>query len=261
MVDNEPSHDRQPEAYRDYLRLLARMWSPRRLQRKMDASDLVQDALVKAYVKRDQFKGEPYVADFGLSKPVESEDMDGAGYIVGAPAYMPPEQIHGETTTLSDVYGLGAIFYWSLTGRPPFQSDSREETLRRVLQEDPERPLAINARVDGDLEAVCLECLKKDPNERYRSTEGLAKDLDRWLAGKETSARKWFAAYRLWRWCRRNPLVAGLTALISLLVLSVAIIGSVVSIQLQQALTAEREIGVVGIMVEIGPVRPKSEAN
>jgi RNA polymerase sigma-70 factor (ECF subfamily) len=58
MVNNEPSHDRQPEAYRDYLLLLARMWSPRRLQRKMDASDLVQDALVKAYAKRDQFKGD-----------------------------------------------------------------------------------------------------------------------------------------------------------------------------------------------------------
>jgi RNA polymerase sigma-70 factor (ECF subfamily) len=58
MVNNETSHDHQPEAYRDYLRLLARMWSPRCLQRKMDASDLVQDALVKAYAKRDQFKGD-----------------------------------------------------------------------------------------------------------------------------------------------------------------------------------------------------------
>jgi RNA polymerase sigma-70 factor (ECF subfamily) len=58
MASNEPSHDRQPEAYRDYLRLLARMWMPRRLRRKMDASDLVQDALVKACAKRDQFKGD-----------------------------------------------------------------------------------------------------------------------------------------------------------------------------------------------------------
>jgi RNA polymerase sigma-70 factor (ECF subfamily) len=58
MVSYEPSHDRRPEAYRDYLRLLARMWSPRRFQRKMDASDLVQDALVKACAKRDQFKGD-----------------------------------------------------------------------------------------------------------------------------------------------------------------------------------------------------------
>lgn len=57
MVDKEPSHDRRPEAYRDYLRLLARLWMPRRLQRKIDASDLVQDALVKASAKGDQFQG------------------------------------------------------------------------------------------------------------------------------------------------------------------------------------------------------------
>lgn len=57
MVDQQQRHDCQPEAYRDYLRLLARLWMPRRLQRKMDASDLAQDALVKAYAKRDQFQG------------------------------------------------------------------------------------------------------------------------------------------------------------------------------------------------------------
>lgn len=57
MVDKEPSHDRRPEAYRDYLRLLARLWMPRRLQRKMDASDLVQDTLMKACAKGDQFRG------------------------------------------------------------------------------------------------------------------------------------------------------------------------------------------------------------
>ncbi len=57
MVDQEPRQGCEPEAYRDYLRLLARLWSPQRLQRKMDASDLVQDAMVKAHVKQDQFRG------------------------------------------------------------------------------------------------------------------------------------------------------------------------------------------------------------
>jgi hypothetical protein len=171
--------------------------------------------------------GQPYVADFGLSKPLESEEPISAGYIVGAPGYMPPEQIRGEATTLSDVYGLGAIFYWLLTDQPPFQGDTREETIRQVIQEAPERPLAVNEYVDRDLEAICLECLSKDPNERYRSAEGLAKDLDRWLAGKETSARKWSPAYRLWRWCRRNPLVAGLTAMVGVLLLGVAVASTV----------------------------------
>jgi RNA polymerase sigma-70 factor (ECF subfamily) len=57
MVDKQPTHDCQGEAYRDYLRLLARLWMPRRLHRKMDASDLVQDTLMKAYAKGDQFQG------------------------------------------------------------------------------------------------------------------------------------------------------------------------------------------------------------
>ncbi len=194
------------------------------LHRDLKPSNILLDA-----------EGEPYVADFGLSKTVEGEHPINTGYMVGAPAYMPPEQIRGEATTLSDVYGLGAILYWILTHQPPFQSDGREQTLQKVLDDAPEHPTDLNTNVDPDLEAICLRCLQKNPDERYRSAEGLAKELDRWLDGRETSVRSWSPSYRLLRWCQRNRAVASLSALAIVLVTTTAIVATVGWVMLAEA--------------------------
>jgi WD40 repeat protein/tRNA A-37 threonylcarbamoyl transferase component Bud32 len=173
-------------------------------------------------------KGQPHVTDFGLAKRVETQSAETrTGGIIGTPSYMSPEQARSEKalSTAVDVYGLGAILYELLTGRPPFRAETPLDTVLLVLDREPEPPREVNPTIDPDLETVCLKCLEKDSGKRYGSAESLADELDRWLAGEPIQARPVGRLERAVRWCRRNPVVAGLTSAVILAVIA----GSVVS--------------------------------
>jgi serine/threonine-protein kinase len=175
----------------------------------------------------------PYVSDFGLAKPMDAADSHGTGpqagagtmaygRIVGTASYMSPEQAAGNrATTLSDVYSLGGILYALLAGRAPFRGETAGETLALVRDpaRQPQPPSAIAPGTDRTLAAICLTCLKKDPELRYRSAEGLARDLERWLAHRPTDARRLGVAARAALWARRTPL--GAVLLVTLLALGV----------------------------------------
>jgi serine/threonine protein kinase len=136
----------------------------------------------------------PMVTDFGLAKRIAmiegEKSLTQTGAILGTPSFMPPEQAaskRGEVGPASDVYSLGAILYNCLTGRPPFQAARRVDTLFMVLEQDPVPPRLLNPKVDRDLEIICLKCLQKSPEMRYRSAADLAQDLDAFLNGEPLS--------------------------------------------------------------------------
>jgi WD40 repeat protein len=188
----------------------------------------------------------PLVSDLGLAKRATDSSLTQSGQIVGTPSYMAPEQAGGHKdalTTAADVYGLGAILYFLLTGRPPFKAETVLETLQKVREAQPERPKNINPRLDRDLETICLKCLEKEPARRYGSAEALADDLERLLRGEPIQARPVGWLGRLRRWRARNPLLAVLSAALALLVMLI-IAGFAVGIWLvadQRDLALDRE--------------------
>ncbi|HVS37565.1 MAG TPA: serine/threonine-protein kinase [Gemmataceae bacterium] len=144
---------------------------------------------------------QPHVADFGLAKQMKT-DQHGCtrtGSILGTPSYMAPEQASGskEIGPACDVYGLGALLYELLTGRPPFRAETPLDTLLQVLERDPAPPRLLNPKVDRDLENICLKCLQKDPARRYPSAAMMAEDLERYLNGESIRARTFSMIDRL----------------------------------------------------------------
>ena len=97
---------------------------------------------------------------------------------------MAPEQAVGNNAAVSsvtDVYGLGAVLYQLLTGQPPFAGGATYETIKLLLDTEPRQPRLLNPKIDRDLSTICLKCLEKDPKRRYSSALALAEDLERWL--------------------------------------------------------------------------------
>jgi len=155
------------------------------------------------------------IADFGLAKETEEGSATVTGGVLGTPSYMSPEQAAGrshEVGPAADIYSLGTILYELLAGRPPFRGRTPRETIEKVLKDEPPGLRASRPQVPRDLETVCLKCLHKEPPKRYCSALELADDLRRFLADEPVRARRPAAPERLGRWCRRNPMVAGLSA-------------------------------------------------
>src|SRR5262245_8084471 len=161
-------------------------------------------------------EGVPKVADFGLAKLVDVESgLTRTDSVLGSPSYMAPEQAEGKNKGIgpaADLHALGAILYELLVGRPPFRGATVLETLEQVKAVEPVPPSRLVPRLPRDIETIGLKCLQKDPARRYESAAALAEDLRRFQAGAPIVARPVGPAERAWRWGRRNPVVAGLTA-------------------------------------------------
>jgi len=154
------------------------------------------------------------VTDFGVAKSLEGDrDVTRAGEVFGTPAYMSPEQAESsnKVTHESDVYSLGATLYHAVTGRPPFQGTT-VEVLRQVREDAPAPARKLRPTVDRDLETICTKCLEKEPGRRYATPDAVADELLRYWNREPIKALPIGRMGRAWRWCRRKPLVAILSA-------------------------------------------------
>lgn len=171
----------------------------------------------------DAATDQPRITDFGLAKRLRSESSVATGHssltlsgqMLGSPNFMPPEQAshgRGKVGRPSDVFGLGGILYFLLTGRAPFQGESLEATIHQVLNTEPVSPRLLNPSVPRDLETICVKCLEKEPARRYATAQAVADELGRFLKDQPILARPVSRPEKALRWCRRNPVVATLAA-------------------------------------------------
>ena len=179
--------------------------------------------------------GRARLLDFGVARLVDAAALDRTmtqGLLT--PDYAAPEQFGGgRATVATDVYALGAVLFELLAGRGPWQFDDAPlpTVLRRLLHDDPDYPSRVTAeggiaaaRLRGDLDAIVMKAMRRDPADRYAGVAAFAADIRRYLNFEPVKARGGTTAYRARRFLRRNRWTAAAAA-IALLVLLVGAAG------------------------------------
>jgi len=169
--------------------------------------------------------GQPHVLDFGLAKTVIGSGVGGSstlvshtGEFMGTLPWASPEQLDGQPDTVeapSDVYALGVILYQLLTGRLPYPVNGLARALESIRHLDPQRPSTVRRNLDGELDAITLKCLAKEPARRYADAAELAKDIRHYLAGEPIAARRDSVGYRIGKRLRRHRVPAVLIVLLA----------------------------------------------
>lgn len=167
--------------------------------------------------------GNVWVADFGLAKTADVDNLTHTGDIIGTVRYMAPERFRGRGDARVDIYALGLTLYELLALRPAFDLTDRASLIRQVTQETPPRLRKLNRAVPADLETIVHKAMAREPDQRYATASAMAEDLRRFLEGRPILARRVSGAERAWRWCKRNPTVAGLIGAVALLLAALAI--------------------------------------
>jgi serine/threonine protein kinase len=185
---------------------------PANILLQLDESRILKDGqMADTAVFSDLTSYVPKITDFGLAMHMGIEEGPFRhNAAVGTPSYMAPEQARGtsgEIGPAADVYALGAILYEMLTGRPPFQAATAEETAQQVLLLEPTPPTQLQPKIPKDLETICLVCLQKNPTHRYGNAGALAEDLRRFLANEPILARRTHLPERVVKWAIRRPLL------------------------------------------------------
>ena len=161
--------------------------------------------------------GSVWITDFGLARLSDSSQLTRTGEVVGTLRYLPPEQLSGQSDQRGDIYGVGLTLYELATLQPAFPESDPRKLMTQVAESRPVPPRKIDSHIPRDLETIILKSIAAEPNKRYSSAEELASDLRRLLNGQPIQARRVNVWERLFKWSRRHPTVAALSAAVLLL--------------------------------------------
>ncbi len=215
----------QPEA--TYFREIARLGA--------QVADALDYAHRQGVIHRDikpsnlllDAQGNAWVTDFGLAKFVEGDDLSGSHDLAGTLRFMAPERFRGVTDRRSDIYALGATLYEMLSLQPAFPERDQVQLIDQIAHQAP-RPLREHdRRIPRDLETIVQKVLSKDPKDRCDRAGELRDELQRFLDGRPTRWRRVGPGEQFRRWCKRNPVIAGLNALAATLTIAIAVVSTV----------------------------------
>jgi tetratricopeptide (TPR) repeat protein len=173
-------------------------------------------------------EGVPKLLDFGIAKMMSAADLDAEGpatktLLAMTPDYASPEQVRGmPISASSDIYSLGVILYELLAGRKPYSlaSQSLEEIVRAVCEEDPTPPVSLNRALAGDLDAIIRKAMRKDAEQRYASVEEFSRDIARYMAGEPVSASGLSITYLARKYVARHKSQAAAIAVAAFLLVA-----------------------------------------
>jgi tetratricopeptide (TPR) repeat protein len=198
------------------------------LHRDIKPANLIVDAL-----------GIVWVADFGLAKLAEYNEVTRTGDVIGTLQYLAPEGLRSQFDARSDVYALGLTLYELLTLRPAFSEASPAALMRRIAEGVLPSPSRINPHIPRDLETIVMKATARDPASRYAGAGELAEDLENFLHDRPVMARRSSTAERLWRWCRRNKAISALGAVAATCAIASIIVGWAAYGMTRRSLAAE----------------------
>ena len=229
------------QAHREYARAVARIG--------VQVAAALEYAAGQGIVHRDvkpsnlllDQRGTAWVTDFGLAKAAGQDDITHTGDLVGTLRYMAPERFRGEADRRSDIYALGLSLYEMLALRPAFDEADRGRLIAQITRAEPPRLAKLDPTIHRDLATIVHKAMAHDPSDRYQSADDLAADLSRFLEDRPIQARRPGRLEVTWRWCRRNPAVASLLALVAMLLVGGTAASSVAAFRYNRLAGSESE--------------------
>jgi serine/threonine protein kinase len=185
--------------------------------------------------------GVVWITDFGLARHEEHEGVTETGDIVGTLRYMAPEQFSGQTDSRSDIYSLGMTLYELLALRPAYEEVRHGPLIKKKTTAKLPSPRTYNRQIPRDLETITMKACAQEPGDRYATAAEFADDLKRYLEDRPIRARRFTAGERLWRWARRNPVIAALATTSVALLIAVAAVSAVGNYRTGLAMEAVKE--------------------